>query len=433
MVNPPKIRHSKQRRDPVTIDLDAESVKDETSGTAKADAPTGNPLLDEVSPPPPEAETVAPSGDTKPRPDPSADTATANPTLPPRVETRRGDGSAVLAGLVGAVVALAGAGALQYAGVLPAVKNQAGNAEVESLRGEVAALREQIGSIPAPQNLAPRLDELAADLSQTRAQVDALEKGGAADIDTAAVEERFKAIEAAVATARQAETTDLGPVTQRLDALEAAAGEAKQAAAGVASLDQRVAGMETLIKELDGKVAEQAQQPGAALAIAASSLKSAIDRGAPFASELDTYAAVAKPSPEVDELRALAAAGVPSRATIEAAFPEAADAMVAAARPVDPNAGFIDRLMSSAQSVVQVRPVGEVSGDDAGAIVARMEAALKEGNYAAVIGEYEKLPEASKTAGASFIAKVKERQAADRLIDAVLASAIRPDGNTGNP
>ncbi len=51
-----------------------------------------------------------------------------------------------------------------------------------------------------------------------------------------------------------------------------------------------------------------------------------------------------------------------TRADIAKAFPDAANAMVAAAAPADENAGFFQRLLSSAESVVKVRPVGEVAG-----------------------------------------------------------------------
>jgi hypothetical protein len=54
--------------------------------------------------------------------------------------------------------------------------------------------------------------------------------------------------------------------------------------------------------------------------------------------------------------------------------------IVAASRGVGEDAGIGERLMASARSLVQVRPVGEVEGEEPGAIAARMEVALSEGN-----------------------------------------------------
>ena len=70
------------------------------------------------------------------------------------------------------------------------------------------------------------------------------------------------------------------------------------------------------MSQLSGKVEAQAAQPKIALAIAASALKSALDRGAPFAAELETFAAISPDAPELAALRAYAEKGVPTRAEI---------------------------------------------------------------------------------------------------------------------
>ena len=46
------------------------------------------------------------------------------------------------------------------------------------------------------------------------------------------------------------------------------------------------------------------------------------------------------------------------------------------------------------------------------------------GDYERAIAEFDALPEASRTAGEPFMAKVRARQAADRLIDQALAAAL---------
>jgi hypothetical protein len=463
MVNSPKIRHSKPRRDPVTIDLEADAVSKAGTEAAKSaetdpifvsenarseDAPASataaspspdKPLLDEFPAPKPTAAKAdeQPFGrkdstvsDAKPAPVPKSGKP-ATP-IPPKAEpARRGGMNAVAAGIIGGVIALAGGGALQYAGLLPVPGgNATSSAEVEGLRSEFQSLRDQLAAAPAAENLAPRIDELAAALEETKSQIAAVASGGTASPEAAqALEDRFKAIEASVAAAQSAgpgTPVDLAPLREQMSGLDAALAEIKTSAASAATLaNDKIAALEATVAELTGKVAEQAEQPSAALAIAASALKATIDRGDPFMTEIETYASIAPQSPEIEALRGMAASGVPSRTAIADEFPAVANAMIAAAKAEDPDAGFLDRLMSSAQSLVQVRPVGMVEGEGAPAIVARMEVALQKGDYAAAIAEFDKLPEPAKAAGSEFIAKVKARHAADGLVDTILSSALK--------
>jgi hypothetical protein len=130
-------------------------------------------------------------------------------------------------------------------------------------------------------------------------------------------------------------------------------------------------------------------------------------------------------APQLEELRALAAAGVPTRAQISAESDAAANAMIAASRPVDPEAGIVDRLMGSMMGLVQVRPIGMVEGEGVPEIAARLDAAVRAGDYERAIAEYETLPVEARAAGEAFIAKVRARHAADRLVDAALAAALK--------
>ena len=143
-------------------------------------------------------------------------------------------------------------------------------------------------------------------------------------------------------------------------------------------------------------------------------------------SELEAFASVAPKDPAVPDLRDLAAAGVPSRANLIERFPDAASRAIAAANPGDPNAGLVDRLMSSALSVVKVRKVGDVSGDSAEAITARAEARLQQGDLEAALAEWRTLPEASQAAASDFGEALAARARAEKLIAASLAPGGPP-------
>lgn len=380
-------------------------------------------------------EQPQPTGKVEPRTEKAAPVASA-PIAPKAPPPRRGGLSAVAAGLIGGVVALAGAGALQYAGVLLFPGNAGDASAVAALQADVEALKAQpAAAAPADTTavteLSGRVDALAADIEQLKA-ASAGAGGSAPPADTQAIEARFAALESAIGALPQG-GGDTAALTERLATLEAGLAAATQSAqqqsstaeAANTEMGARIARLEETVGGLAGTVAEQAEQPNAALAISASSLKAAIDRGDPFMTELETFAAISPQAAEIEPLRGMAASGVPSRTAIAAGFPDAAAAMIAAARPVNPDAGILDRLMNSAQSLVQVRPVGMVEGVDVPAILARMEVAVTKGDYAAALAEYDSLPEAAKTAGAAYIADVRARLAADELTSKVLATALK--------
>lgn len=495
MVKPPRIRHSKPRREPVTLDLKPEKVTgtEKPAATPEAapsrqtapgaatplpDAPEtgaapsrGPAKTEAVSEPTPPKEATAkpspavpPSGakeqvgaavssqgqpSAAPRPGTAGGKPPEAPQDPPRggatgsgassgfgrdatpPRSRQSSVSAIAAGLVGGALALLIGVALNYAGYLPGRETDAQRADralVESLRGEIEVLREQVGTAEAApgDDVAERLDGFSSALEQVTAELAALRETGVAEgtaeVDLAPLQARLGEIEARLASigSEVAETGPLDALTGQITALEAAMAEAAQ------SESARIAALEQALADLGSTVEEQASQPQMALAIAASALKAAIDRGTPFSAELDTYEAVAPDAAAIEPLREFAAEGVPTRAAILGEAPAAAQAMIDATRPVDADAGFLDRLLASAESLIEVRPVGEVAGEGVPETVARMEAALGEDDYPRAIAEFETLPEAARAAGQDFIGKVRARQAADELIGSALAEALRP-------
>ena len=103
----------------------------------------------------------------------------------------------------------------------------------------------------------------------------------------------------------------------------------------------------------------------------------------------------------------------------------AAAAIIAAARPPSEDAGYFERLLSSAESLVTVRPIGAVEGPGVPETVARMEVALKAGDLAKAVAEFDTLPEPAKAAGAVFADKIRARLAVEQLADQAIASAMQ--------
>ncbi|THF57534.1 COG4223 family protein [Ollibium composti] len=465
MVKTPKTRHSKQHRQPVTIELEpgeVSRVDDGDEDTADAQAPDNVP---EQETPRAESadfepwehkETASPEADRTAAPDEPASRYASDygfaerPTKETTEELAsngaeggtgdRPDGRAgpssprdgalgrVGAGVIGGLIALLGAGALQYAGLLGAPGGNAGGdlgGQIAALKGELAALKNSGGNGTGTRidGLSAALDQVKADVVTLKAALDSGQGGDNADL--AALSDKVAGLEKAVAGLGQggeAQPVDLGPVNEKLGELEA---QLKSAGDAAGEQQSKLAMLEQSLSQLSAKVEAQASQPRIALAIAAAALKSALDRGAPFAAELDTFAAIAPDAPEIAALRAYADKGVPTRAAIAGEVDTAANAMVAAAKPVDPNAGIFQRLMSSAESLVEVRPIGAVEGKGVPETVARLEVAVNQGDYAKALAEYDTLPEAAKAAGAGFAGKLKARLDVEAQLDALISGAMK--------
>ena len=379
----------------------------------------------------------------------------------------------VAAGLIGSAVTLAGAGGAWYAGLLP--ERSAGeSSQVEGFMTEIAALKSQTaenkalienasGARPAGDTAA--LDALSKEIGRIAEEVKGLgadfavmrsSSGNPADAEAAAklgdrlkgLEDRLAALPAEGATPADAAT--LGPVidekiagvttaiTEVRTLAEGAVSSAREAAKSAVSNAEALTGLTARADKLDeqlaalsGKVSENSGQGEVARTIAAAALKSAIDRGVPFMTELETFAQITGDSEAIGALRNMAASGVPTRGALSEMAPDAAYAMIAATETVPADAGILDRLAQSARGLVKMRSVGEVEGEGVQAITARMEAAVQRGDYAKALEEYEAMPAEAKAAGAEFAGKVKARMEADRLIEDVLAEALRSAAKEG--
>ena len=101
---------------------------------------------------------------------------------------------------------------------------------------------------------------------------------------------------------------------------------------------------------------------------------------------------------------------------------EAANAMIdAETEPV--NGSLVDRLMSGAQSVVRIRKSG-YAADDASleAILARMEAALKENRLGDVLAQGKKLPPKAALAGEDWLKRIEMRYQIEQALAETEAS-----------
>jgi hypothetical protein len=257
---------------------------------------------------------------------------------------------------------------------------------VEAVVGALGALRQRVDQLPVPA---------------TRADVDQLaERIGRLEVTAAAGGGGSAASEAAIASL---------------------AGQLSEAEVGLRALTERLAAAEAKVASL-GNAQPMAGGEAAVRAIAITALRRASEGNAPFATEVDMAASLGLAAADIAELRPLAATGVPTTATIAASFPATADAILSASSAGDPNAGFLDRVVSGLGSLVSIRPAGPIAGTDPSAIVSRMEAAVEAGDLATALAERDGLPDAGKQASAEWASEASARVTVDTLVDRIARS-----------
>jgi hypothetical protein len=247
----------------------------------------------------------------------------------------------------------------------PATGDPSFSSRIAAINGEVKALAETIGT------LGRRNDEAAAAARTAQTRSDA----------TAA----------AVAT-----------LAQKLPA--GAAVERSQ----VEALAARVAAVES-----SEKTAARGDQ-AVRLVLVTTALKSAVERGDPFAGELAAAKALGADPKLIAALEPFAASGVPTSAALARELSVLAPSLRPAAS-AQPREGFLERLQVNAEKLVRVRPTDEVAGSDAAAIASRVEAKATQEDIAGAQAELAKL---STTARAPAEAWLKQAQARTAALDA---------------
>lgn len=455
MAKPGTPRHSKSARKPVTINLDPEDVKQVTDPASVQATRPAEPVGD-FSKKPETAEAAAQKSAEMPKAPaaPFSENTSSEKTSPEKTDRgntgsaktgsenissrppypstspthtstsstppARGAGSLFVAGLSGGIIALLGAAALQWGNVIPSPGASVTAAQLAQIEQEIARLN--ISPPPAP------MDDTA------KQQLAIVEKTASNAADQAAKAlnglTSLKQSVENLPTASATSSGDLAALTERLDTVESklasTQSQADQNAAATSNDANTLTDLQSKLSALQDSVAETARQPDAAALIAANSLKTAVDRGGSFVAELDTYAPLAPESSDIDALRPYASKGIPTIADLNAWFGPVADKIVATANKLPADAGLWDHLVASAKGLVNIRPVGDVSGSGVGPSAARMEAALHSGDLERAIGEWEQLPEDAKAVSQEFAGQMKARRDADALVTRLVTDSLKP-------
>jgi hypothetical protein len=256
----------------------------------------------------------------------------------------------------------------------PAATDTAFANRVSAIEGEVKALVESVGI------LGRRSDDAVAA---------AREAATRAEVNAAAVAELSQKL------ARQAPAAD----RSELDALAA-----------------RVAAVERSEKSVEAELAKRpptAPDRAGRLAIAASVLNAAVERGVPFAAELATAKALTADPKTLAPLEPFANSGVPSAAVLSRQLAALVPSLRAAAGEAPREGGVLDRLAANAEKLVRIHPLQETAGSDPGAIISRIEVKATQNDIPGALAELAQLP-----ARAPAEAWIKQAQARSVALDA---------------
>ena len=275
--------------------------------------------------------------------------------------------------------------------------NLAAAPELKELQQRLAALEQK----PQPASPAPAITALTQRVDQLdRALVD--------------LQDAAKAL---TAPTQQGETPsiDLSPMLAQLRAL-----------------DQRMSAIERDVKTLNEKprepvpAAEIKNDTATSLVVVAQSIMQHVEQAQPLTTLLDLAQKLGASPQRLAALREATSNGLASTSSLTQSWQKSSRAVLDALQDKPTADGTImDRLKASASQLVRVRPVGEVLGEDAASLMARIDASLAQGAIAQAYTAWEKLPDAAKAASKSFGDLAQKRVAAEQAARALAESAMQ--------
>jgi len=341
-----------------------------------------------------------------------SDAAEASAAPPSRVKPAL---TGAVAGAAAALLIVAAgwaAGLFAADGTAPDPRVAALEAQIKDLQARAAAVSSNAGANDA---LGARVAKVESDLSKlasTPADDSAMKSLG---VTLTALSRRYDEL---AATIRDAQA--------RADAAEKAAADlrrnvqdvSKTAAAGASSaelepLQQRLAALEEQSKTARAQIAKATESDKAArLALSASAVRDAVMRGAPFAEDLAQAKALGADEKALAPLWPLAASGVPTARTLAKQLTDLVPQMRKALGTPAATGGFLERLQANAENLVRVRPAGAPAGDDASAVLARIEQSAAQENITAALADIGTLPQPARQIAADWVTRAAARQKA---------------------
>ena len=196
----------------------------------------------------------------------------------------------------------------------------------------------------------------------------------------------------------------------------------------IAKLLSRIAALEKSDRAFADQLSKSAANAGSdrpvRLAVAATALRGALERGEPYTVEFAAVKPLTGDAAALAVIEPFAASGVPGAAEQGRELLVLLPLLSRTAGSAPRDGGFLDRLQANAERLVRMRPVEEVAGEDTTAMLSRIEVRAAHGDIAGALAELTKLPPAVRAPAADWIAKAQARSKAIEASRRLAADAI---------
>ncbi|WP_208996906.1 COG4223 family protein [Roseibium denhamense] len=175
--------------------------------------------------------------------------------------------------------------------------------------------------------------------------------------------------------------------------------------------------MSDRLGQVEATMGDATAREVAARALSVSALKSAVDSGRPYETELAAVKAGLPSDIDLQALEAHAKTGVEPVSVLIAQFPAVARQVYQTFSEPDRSGDVLDSFLASARSLVAVRGPGDADGTGPEAVLRRMENAVSSGKLQEAITAYDSLPESAQAAASDWVTRARARVAVDTLTD----------------
>jgi hypothetical protein len=302
-----------------------------------------------------------------------------------------------------------------------------------------------------------KLDELAARMGRLESAPPATSSAGGDPGELKQLGARVAAVETAVkpitdhlteierqgaanATAVQEASTRAETVAKAMADVKQVDAEQEKSQQGtrteVSSLVARLGALETQVKQVGDQVAEASvPKPDEALrfALIAAGLRSALERGEPFAAELAAAKTAGIDSNLLAQLAPFASTGVPNVQELFRELGGLIPEMLKVSAPTGQEGSYLDRLQAHAERLVRIRPVGDQAGDDPATVIGRLDRDMARRDLAAVLADLDKLPAPTQAIAETWRKKALARQTAGEASAKLVAASFAKLGASTGP
>lgn len=361
----------------------------------------------------------------------SSQKSTAKETSENSLPQKRGSGGLLVSGITGGVVALLLGAGLQWFEILPSLshQNNALQSQLKDLQNEMANLQQKTveGAVVTTELSSDdrkTLDNVVTTIGELNAKNKELSQQLSDVIDNVEVLNNVVnsfGTDNANPQASDVLVKKLNAVDDKLQSLSLLSDKTEESLRLSQENAKNIGVLDKQLEDVAIELKTPIQGKEIAAITAANALKNAIDRGGSYQNELKVLQTIAPDITSLDDLKQSADKGVPNQAELSAEFAHIADQIAATENRAAADATFGQKLWAGVKGLVSSRPIGNVDGNSAAAIAARMEEAIKKGDNERALSEWQTLPQDAKDVSADFVKKLMLRRDADSVLSEVLS------------